>query len=194
MPHYREPMKFRYFVCVATLVFLVGCSSGSSISSDTNLDPALLVPTLDTANSSESTIDPVTTSSPQTTIASNTPTWTTVTAGDILIAPFAQAVCDILETWRPPAETSARDVQALSLALSSLDQFIGQPSDFDYSDTYFYIALKAKGALDYEKKYPTDKRFGFSFSLDEDVCSKFGFNASNSQYGIDPFTGNLKGK
>lgn len=152
-------MKPRYFVCVATLVLLVGCSSGSSMSSDTN-----------------------------------TPTWTTVTAGDILIAPFAQAVCDILETWRPPADTSARDVQALSIALSSLVEISGSPSDPLYSDTYLYIALKANGALDYEKKYPSDKRFGFSFSLDEDVCSKFGFNASNSQYGIDPFTGNLKGK
>jgi hypothetical protein len=98
------------------------------------------------------------------------------------------ARCKPSTVWTAWRQTSAKDVQGHSIVLLNLVETIGPPLDPLYSDTYLYLARKANGALDYVKKYPTDKRFGLSFSLDEEVCSKFGFNASNSQYGIDSFT------
>ena len=122
-----------------------------------------------------------------TTTASYDPTWIVVTPNDVYAAPFAQTVCDIMRTWRPPAETTSEDVARLKKAMSQLSKFVDESSP-----TYLNIEVSAAALIEYERKYPTDKKFPFSKGLSEIECDRWGFTPTNSKYGIDPETGNTK--
>lgn len=118
------------------------------------------------------------------------PTWVITIPEDVFVAPFAQAVCDILRTWQPPKATTSEEVSLLKKANSSLGDMVlsGQ------SKTYLDIYVKASAALEYERKYPSDEVFPFSYSSSESICGNLGLTAQNSKFGIDPLTGNYKGE
>jgi hypothetical protein len=118
------------------------------------------------------------------------PTWVITIPEDVFVAPFAQAVCDILRTWQPPKATTSEEVSLLKKATSSLGDMVlsGQ------SETYLDIYVKASASLEYERKYPNDEVFPFSYSSSESICGNLGLTAQNSKFGIDPLTGNYKGE
>lgn len=118
------------------------------------------------------------------------PTWVIVIPEDVFVAPFAQAVCDILRTWQPPSKTTSEEVSLLKKATLSL----GDMAVAGKSKTYLDIYVRASAALEYEQKYPNDERFPFSYSSAESICGNLGLTAQNSKFGIDPLTGNYKGE
>lgn len=117
------------------------------------------------------------------------PTWITKTPEDLFVAPSAQAVCDILRTWMPPAVTTASEVSLLEKANSGLKGMLEGSKTLTYSEIY----VLANAALEYERKYPNDDVFPLSYDSSQFQCDRFKFTAENSKYGIDPLTGNYKG-
>ncbi len=163
-----------------------GCSSESGAGSYTD------------STTSESSAPPVSsnldsTSSTVTTIATtrdSEPTWITIKPEDLFVAPFAQAVCDVLRTWRPPAGTTSDEVSLLKKATSGLEEMLFNGE----SKTYLDIFVNASAALEYEKKYPNDDLFPFTYARSEGICDGLGLTTQNSRFGIDPLTGNSKGE
>ena len=162
-------VSFKTFAA-ATIVAIVMTSCSNSQSSTPTTQVKL------TTTSSTTTVKPG-------------PTWKTVVPEDVFTAPFAQEVCDLLRSWRPPAETSAEQFELLSRATASLEKFILSSN----SQTYLTISVIASGAIDYEKRYPNDSVFPITFSLSLDECNLLGFTSENSKWGFDTATGTLKG-
>jgi hypothetical protein len=126
-------------------------------------------------------------SSPTTsTTVVETADWVRKGGTDYFVAPYAQTVCDTLETWKAPADTSAKEFSDFKSLVSKMKKKMGNPTDHLYSDTYLRIYALGDAAVEYETKHPNDTVMAYSVSsgLFKNECLPLNFVYKNSKFGV----------
>jgi hypothetical protein len=157
-----------YLIIWSSLLSVTGC--GSTQNGATPTDPT---------EPSVSTISPATTQP-------ETADWVMKNARDGFVAPWAQTVCDTLDTWKAPAETTSSEVADFKTLLSNMRDLMGKPSDQMWSDTYLMIYSIGEAALKYESKYPKDidRPFTISQKYHHMECHPLKLVFRNSKFGV----------
>jgi len=140
-------------------------------------------PSATSINSGPQLTQPGPTSS--TTISYN-PTWKTKVPFDSFAAPFAQSVCDTLDVWKPPVESTTQEVREFTSLTNDLKEMIGTPSKPSYSDTYIQILAEALYALKLERTEPNSPYLPYTISerMYRVLCDDLGLTSSNSRFGV----------
>ncbi|CAB4647494.1 unannotated protein [freshwater metagenome] len=114
-------------------------------------------------------------------------TWVIVNPIDAYAAPFAQAVCDTLTVWKPPVDSTTKEVADFTKRVAALKRMIGSPDDATFSMTYWGLYGIANAALEYERKYPNAETRGWSLSMGiRHECVPLNLTEENSKYALMP--------
>ena len=114
-------------------------------------------------------------------------TWVIVKPIDAYAAPFAQAVCDTLAVWKPPAESTAKEVADFTKLVAELKDMIGSLDDATFSMTYMGLYGIANAALEYERKHPNNENGAWTIGMGlRNECVPLNLTEENSKYGLLP--------